>query len=89
MSEPRRLVLVRWVDSFGVSSNWREIGECAPDVLTCQSVGWLLHDAADCKVIVPHLAGSEPDAATAEQGCGDMTIPTAAILSIVELQARV
>ena len=81
-----RLVLVEWHDSFGCSANWEEIGEdCAPKVLTCRSVGWLVYDGEDCKVIVPHLA--EATDHTLRQGCGDMTIPARAILSLVDLQA--
>ena len=49
--------------------------------MICQSVGWLLHDGEDCKVVVPHVAQQ------AEQGCGDMTIPTASVRRIVDLEA--
>ena len=41
--------------------------------------------AEDCKVIVPHL--SDPSLPNIpQQVCGDMTIPTKAILNITELQ---
>ena len=79
-----RLVMVEWVDSYGCSASWQPLGGSAPSALTCRSVGWLLHDADDCKVIVPHV--SQGDHAHAEpQGCGDMTIPSAAIVRLVNL----
>ena len=74
-----RLVPVEWLDSYGCSAVWQELDGCDAKPMVCRSVGWLLHDGDDCKVIVPHLAES------AEQGCGDMTIATAAILRIVDL----
>jgi len=80
-----RLVLVEWVDSFGCSAQWQEILEVAPTPLHCQSVGWLAHDTEVCKVIIPHLSvvGHEH---SLQQGCGDMTIPTSAILRMIDLR---
>ena len=80
-----RLVLIEWVDSFGCSSDWQEIGNLSPTAQSCRSVGWLAHDGDDCKVIVPHL--SEPHESVKPQGCGDMTIPTCAIQRVVDLEA--
>lgn len=83
--EKQRLVYIKWVDSFGCSSTWEEIQEeYDPKPLICRSVGWLIHDGDDCKIIVPHLTSKEHDHAI-QQGCGDMTIPTRAILKIVSL----
>ncbi len=79
-----RLVLIEWLDSYGCSANWQNIREITAIPLTCKSVGWLLHDAEDCKVVVPHLS-SEDHPNTSQQGCGDMTIPSRAILKIVDL----
>ncbi len=78
-------MLVEWVDSYGCSSSWEEIGEPfdAPTVMICRSVGWLVHDGDDCKVLVPHVA--EVGAGALRQGCGDMTIPTVAVVRIEDL----
>lgn len=78
-----RLVLIEWEDSHGVSSAWEYITQCKPSVVVCQSVGWLIYDGKECKVLVPHLTKSEH---VKRQGCGDMTIPTAAVLKIVRLK---
>lgn len=83
-----RLVLIEWLDSFGCSTEWRGLKDISPSPNKCRSVGWLIHDGEDCKVIVPHI--SDPDHANAtQQGCGDMTIPVKAIVSIVDLNSMV
>ena len=79
-----RLVLVEWEDSFGCSSRWREIPDITLTPLRCRSVGWLLHDGEACKVIIPHLSAND-HAHSLQQGCGDMTIPTRAVLRMVDL----
>ena len=79
-----RLVLIEWLDSYGCSPHWQTLEECRAKPLVCRSVGWLLQDDADCKVIVPHISDSSNEHVPT-QGCGDMTIPTAAILRISEL----
>jgi len=80
-----RLVLVEWLDSYGCSSSWQGVEEPLrpPRVMTCRSVGWLAHDGAECKVLIPHLAVVGDD--EPKQGCGDMTIPTVAVVRIEEL----
>lgn len=79
-----RLVLIEWLDSYGCSSSWQDIDNCEPGVVVCQSVGWLIHDDDRCKVIVPHM--NQPDHPnTNQQGCGDMTIPSASIVKILDL----
>jgi hypothetical protein len=74
-----RLVLVEWLDSYGCSPNWQPLGSVKAEPMVCKSVGWLLHEDDRYKVIVPHISEGT------EQGCGDMTIPTAAIVSMREL----
>jgi len=81
--EEPRLVLIEWLDSFGCSSTWRDAAGEAPPVLTCYSVGWLLHDTDDCKVVIPHWTSSS--SAVGRQACGDMTIPARAIVRITRL----
>ena len=85
-SEEPRLVLVEWEDSFGCSSSWASVEHVNPCTLVCRSVGWLIHDAADCKVIVPHL--TMPNANVERQGCGDMTIPTSAVRKLVPISVE-
>jgi hypothetical protein len=80
-----RLVLVEWIDSFGCSNKWAVLSEdfSPPSVPLCRSVGWLFYDGDDCKVVVPHMA--EATNCSERQGCGDMTIPSRAIVRLVDL----
>jgi len=80
------LVLVEWTDDYGCSPRWENMdGELSPRVMMCKSVGWLVHNDKDCKLIVPHLS-EEPGFGLPRQGCGDMTIPTQSILRIIKLK---
>ena len=56
----------------------------AAEPLYCRSVGWLLSDTKTCKVIVPHFGG-ERDGDEMMQGCGDLVIPTKAIVKMTVL----
>ena len=78
-----RLVLVEWIDSYGCSPAWESLSDCQPKLMQCRSVGWLLHDGDDCKVIIPHLSERHDD--VTKQGCGDMTIPSRAVLRMIDL----
>lgn len=78
-----RLVLIEWVDSYGCSSSWQQLDGVEPRALTCKSVGWLLRDDAEIKVIVPHV--STPMTDIPAQGCGDMTIPARSVVRMVDL----
>jgi len=79
-----KLVCIEWVDSYGCSPDWEALEDCTPVPMVCQSVGWLIHDDEKCKVIVPHLSQqNHPNAR--RQGCGDMTIPTSAVVKIVDV----
>lgn len=80
----RNLEYIEWEDSYGCSSRWSEIDDAAdPGIMICRSVGWVVRESKKLIVIVPHLANL--DGEENEQGCGDMTIPTASILRRVAL----
>jgi hypothetical protein len=79
-----RLVLVDWLDSYGAEPSWSRLKGADPHLMHCRSVGWLRHNGKDCKVIVPHISDPERSSAPA-QGCGDMTIPSKAILRMYTL----
>jgi hypothetical protein len=82
-----RLVLIEWTDSLGCSSTWQPLDSVeSPKPLVCKSVGWLLHDGKDCKVIVPHV--TEDHGSAKRQGCGDMTIPSRCIVKLTTLRER-
>ena len=81
---PMRLVLIEWVDSYGCSSVWRKLDEIVASPLVCRSVGWIVQENPECKVIVPHMT-QEIHEHVIRQGCGDMTIPSCAIIKIIDL----
>ena len=75
-------VLVEWQDSYGCSSSWQELdGNISARAMVCRSLGWLRGLNSRCVTVVPHIAKND----LAEQGCGDMTIPAAAIIRIIPL----
>ena len=65
-----KLVLVDWLDSHQ-SRGWQDVEriEEAAEPLYCRSVGWLLAENPDCKVLVPHVSG-ERNGTVLLQGCG-------------------
>ena len=78
-----RLVLIEWQDSH-VGGGWQMLSEEIEDrALVCRSVGWLLLDGEQAKVVAPHLSQEEPGITL--QGSGIMTIPTKAVLRLVDL----
>ncbi len=81
-----KLVLVEWLDSHS-GRGWQDIDriEGAAEPLYCRSVGWLVAENRDCKVLVPHMAG-ERNGDAMLQGSGDMTIPVKAIVKMKVLR---
>ena len=80
-----KLVLIEWEDSTSCASGWFHLDDNPePEVATCYSSGWLIHDGKDSTTILPHFAlhkDSEND-----QGQGYITIPNSAILKMVEIK---
>lgn len=74
------LVLVEWLDAHA-GRGWQTADQIrnAAEPLYCRSVGWLVAENADCKVIVPHISG-EKSGEWLLSGSGDLTIPVKAIV---------
>lgn len=83
------LVHVIWKDAYGVSPNWYDLSDAEhlePVAHVCQSVGWKTKDNDEVIVVVPHLSLKNEDVGITENsGCGEMTIPKSAIVSMEEL----
>lgn len=78
------LVLIEWVDSHSVPG-WQLLGDDMDDrVLVCRSVGWLVLDGEEAKIVVPHMNQQEPG--IPPQGSGIMTIPASAVRRLVRLR---
>ena len=76
----RPLVLIEWLDAHA-GRGWQTAGQIteAAEPLYCRSVGWLVAETEDCKVVVPHIFG-EKNGEQILSGCGDLTIPAKAIV---------
>lgn len=74
------LVLVEWLDSRR-GEGWVRLEELRDDLKAtrCRSVGWIIGKDDSSLTLAGHL-GDNP-----EQCCGDITIPSKAILSISPL----
>jgi len=81
-----KLVLIEWIDSHA-GRGWKSMDELeeTAEPLYCRSVGWLLKETKDCKVLVPHIGGEE-NGNIIIQGCGDLTIPIKAIIKTTTLE---
>lgn len=80
-----RLVYVEWEDSQVGTAGWGFTEGVKPSLATVRSVGWLVYDGKDCKMIVPHLS-KDDTGHIQQQGCGDITIPTSAVRKMVTVR---
>jgi hypothetical protein len=80
---PYPLVLVEWVDSVVGTTGWGFLANAKASLTVCRSVGWLVRDDAKCKLLVAHV--SEANEGVDAQGCGDVAIPSAAVVRITPL----
>ena len=80
-----RLVLVEWVDSRSPASHWEPLRDAAEgEVCECVSVGFLVKDSDEIKILVPNMADVEDE--TSLQASGAITIPSCAVRRIVDLE---
>jgi hypothetical protein len=78
------LVIIRWLDSRQPCGQWRYLS-ALPDARPVEvaTVGWLVKDTADVKVVCQNVGDLEnPERA---QASGIMTIPTRCVLTVERL----
>jgi hypothetical protein len=80
-----KAVIVKWVDSFGCGSAWEEIEAIKVSQQYCYSIGLAVKQTDDVIVIVPHISPENEKNGALRSGCGDMTIPMVAVVSINQL----
>jgi len=80
-----RLVKIEWVDSYGVTGEWLPTANAKDIKHVCISVGFIVVDGEHSIVLAPNLSPQNDKIDAEEMTCGNMAIPTKAILSIVEL----
>jgi len=74
------LVIIHWLDSRQPAPSWKRLADIEePDPVRCVSVGWLLYDEDDSKMLCPNMGDIGDDAM---QGSGMIEIPAACITRI-------
>ena len=80
-----KLVLIEWVDSAQPLSAWCFLDDLpASDVVHCRSVGWLVGNSRDVKILAPNIGDLKGGGSA--QGSGFIRIPSKAITRLVELR---
>lgn len=79
------IVMIKWEDSYGVETGWRNISDYSADSLIINSVGKIIYE--DNKVIsLAHNFASETNN-TPMQANGIMVIPKACIVEIISFSS--
>ena len=78
------LVLVEWMDSRQPDSGWKHLSkDLSWKAVKCASVGWLVADDADKKVLAPNMGDIDDEDNI--QLSGEIVIPTCCIVSVTQL----
>jgi hypothetical protein len=78
------LVIIRWEDSAQPLPAWRHLSQLPTTrAIECATVGWLLKDGDDVKVLCQSVG--DLDSPHNAQASGIMTIPTRCVISIERL----
>ena len=80
-----RLVIIEWIDSYGVGSEWESLDNIIDESHICISVGYLAMDGKNIKVVIPHISPANDIIGAKEKGCGDMAIPACSIIKTTDL----
>lgn len=79
-----KLVAVTWLDSRHAAAAWVHLDDLGPArPVMCVSVGWLVQDGADAKLLAQSLADVDRDGVP--QAAGIKCIPSGSIVEIVEI----
>ena len=80
------LVLIQWEDSRQPSSSWVRLSDLGSDhtPVLCASVGWMVRDTPEVKVICQNMGDIDCD--DDMQVSGVMVIPTRCVLSVEKLE---
>lgn len=84
------LVLIEWWDSVGAGNAWRSVDDMVATLdgvepLVVRSVGWLVVDTPELKVVVPHIYPASLTHNTDTGGCGELSIPARCVKHVREL----
>ena len=79
------LVMIEWEDSLQPVGSWSYLSDFKPrPSMRIASVGWLIHDSAETKVLAPNIGGLD-DAENAQM-TGAIHIPTRCVVSVQKIK---
>ena len=79
-----KLVLIEWEDSARPVPSWRHLDDLPePAIITCLSVGWLVHDDEQVKMLAPNVG--DIDSEENNQASGIIRIPARSVKCITNL----
>lgn len=80
------LVLIEWMDSRRPDAGWQHLADAQGwSAVRCASVGFLVADDVDIKVLAPNMG--DMDDASNIQLSGAIVIPTSCVLTMKRLKA--
>lgn len=80
-----KLVLIEWEDSRQPEPAWTRLSEFyPPPVARCVSVGWMIYDGEDTKMLTPNMADIKNE--NNIQGSGIIQIPTSCVTRVVRIE---
>jgi len=79
--EKTTVVLVKWLDSYGVQTGWQDISDYKANRLEVTSVGKIIYEDEDVISLAHNFADETEN--TLMQANGIMTIPKACIVQII------
>lgn len=79
------LVMIEWDDSVQPAPSWTRLSDFEnPIAMRCASVGWLIYDGDDVKVLAPNMADiMVPDNL---QVSGAIRIPTKSVVKVTRVK---
>ena len=84
MADKLGLVLIDWEDSAQPVAAWQYVDDIAqPTVVQCQSVGFLIYDGQDVKVLAPNMGDLDTEHV---QASGVIRIPVRSITRVRRLK---
>ena len=86
MKKAIRLVHVIWADSSSpMDSSWHSYPAAMPEVLKCESIGWLVAETKSALLIAGHVSHGAADGSV-NQFSGEMTIPKSAVVRLRKIK---
>jgi hypothetical protein len=81
-----KCVSVKWVDSYGISSGWRDLSGYKAQLLNIVSLGFIVFEDEKVVALAHNYSEETPD--TPEQANGIMVIPKVSIKEITDIYYR-